>query len=152
MCFPLHASACMHASVCGLSSRTERARDCPLVVDCVFNTYQVLVVQGGSGHKCKRDACLSSSQGLQRTARITHKSHFTSKPLCKSACRLCRSSLLNPRLSRECYKCSILPRHGRANRTARNHVNRPDGQSSVKSYSFVISSLPSSLYSHFSLP
>lgn len=96
-------------------------------VHCVFTTYQVLVVQGGSGHKRKRDACLSSGQGLQRKACITHKSHFTSNPLWKSAYCLCRSSLLNQCLSCECYKCSILMRLGRANRTraVQNYIYRP---------------------------
>lgn len=96
-------------------------------VQCVFTTYQVLVVQGGSGHKRKRDACLSSSQGLQRKACITHKSHFTSKPLWKSTYCLCRSSLLNQCLFCECYKCSILPRLSQANRTAQDYIYRPCG-------------------------
>lgn len=129
--FTCTKSACMHASVCVLFPL--RWSVCVIVhyVHCVFTTYQVLVVQGGSGHKRKRDACLSSGQGLQRKACIIHKSHFTSKPLWKSAYCVCRSSLLNQCLSCECYKCSILMRLGRANHThtVQNYIYRPYRQS-----------------------
>lgn len=130
VCIHLHEK-CLHACQCVFCFLSDGAcvqlSIMSIDVHCVFTTYQVLVVQGGSGHKRKRDACLSSGQGLQRKACITHKSHFTSNPLWKSAYCLCRSSLLNQCLSCECYKCSILMRLGQANRAraVQNYIYRP---------------------------
>lgn len=83
MCFPLHASACMHASVCGLSSRTERARDCPLWIVSLPLTrsslFRVDLVTSANEMPAFRAAKVCREQHALHTNHISHQNRSANR-------------------------------------------------------------------------